>query len=306
MSFKNLLLVKDSVLKTFSEEPGFYVYDLDDINPIGGTSKKRMIEAPNKPMRAIHEEFIRYLRGLPVNLAYATGGLPGNSPLKNVQRHKYSCFFYLVDLKSAYSYVRIELLVEVLLQADHFLDKGQEDKVRQFLENYCMSQFNGLAIGAPASPDLFNLYCHFLIDEPLKHKVVIRNLLTYTRYLDDLTFSSEENPITRSTRKNIREVIKEAGFLISHPKSRLCDLKKGPIFINGVGLELGGRTFVPRSYLRYILGLIHKGNQGYFELWPKIEGAMGVFWNITDKKGFNQTEKRVVKEYRKFRRLLGK
>jgi len=298
MAFENLVLGLD-----FLEEPGFTTRVLRDVNPLNKSKKKRLIEIPNDVMKIIHGRFVGYLRHLPIKYHYATGCLPGSSPLGNVQRHRHNRFFYLVDLKQAYSHVKVQELARAICQADPSLN-GQRREVRGFLTKYCMSRFGGLATGAPASPDLFNLYCFYLLDKPLE-KIIIKHGLTYTRYLDDLTFSSKER-ISRSVRKEIREIIKLADFPANHLKSEVRDLKKGSIVINGIGLEFGGRVFLPRDFTCYLFGLLHKGQQGHIDLWPKIEGAMRVYFSDTSRKKLNQTERRVIKEYKKFRRFLDK
>lgn len=256
------------------------------------------MEAPNQPMRIIHGRLIGYLRDLPIRFLHATACRPGNSPLKNAERHRKSRFFFLLDLKDAYRAVQAERLVQVLCGADERIADPEE--VRVFLEQYCMSQLGGLAMGAPASPDLFNLYCAVLLDQELGEFSAQRKV-TYTRYLDDLTFSADA-PFSREARKRIRAVIQGAGFQVNHAKAELKDLSKGSVFINGVGLSLGGRIFVPRFYTHYLQGLLHQVLKGEVWLRPKVDGSMGVFLGLTNRRAPNKTEKRVLRLYQKVRR----
>ena len=298
MAFENLVLGID-----FLDEPTFLSGSLKDINPLSGVQTRRHLDKPNDAMRVIHHRLQTYLRHLSIEQPYATGCLPNCSPRKNVAIHRKNRFFYLIDLRRAYRSVKVTKLAKVLCEADPSLN-GQRKEVKAFLEKYCMSRFGGLATGAPASPDLFNLYCLYLIDKPLE-MLLSENNLTYTRYLDDLTFSASE-PITRKQRRAIREVIQKAGFDVHHLKSEVSDLQKGPIFINGIGLELGGRIFVPRDFINFLRGLIHKGLRGQFELWPQIEGGMSVFKGIIKGRKLNQTEAEILGKYKEFRRLLSK
>src|SRR3989344_5773511 len=93
--------------------------------------KKRLIESPNETMRIIHNRFVDYLRRLPVKYFYATGCRLGSSPLMNIQRHRHNRFFYLIDLKRAYSRVSMQKLAGVICQADFSLG-GQEKGVENF------------------------------------------------------------------------------------------------------------------------------------------------------------------------------
>lgn len=301
MSLKNLVLGLEPDPRLLGGTPAFRVFAIKDRNPLSQTTKRiRLLEAPNEQMRIIHGRLIRDLRALKIEQPYATACRSGDSPLKNVERHKRSEFFYLLDLRRAYQSIDIEKLAEILCRVDPEL-MNMHTSVQAFLEQRCMSRFGGLATGAPASPDLFNLYCAFLVDEKIGILCVEHNL-TYTRYLDDLTISGNE-PIRRRIRKEAREIIEQAGFGVNHGKVKLLDLAKGPITINGVGLELGGRVFVPRFYVRYLSELLKLGIQGDLSLAPKIAGSMGVFLGLTYWRTPNRTEQRLLQMYEQFCQL---
>lgn len=267
---------------------------LTDINPLGRTSKRRTIQIPNQAMRIVHQRLIRYLRSLRIRSPCALGALPRTSPRKNTEMHRENRFFYLIDLKSAYSSVDGRRLANILHRIDNTL--GSKDELYDFLWNYCLTNSGGLITGFPASPDLFNLYAGFVLDEPLLELWQKYNF-TYTRYLDDLTFSSEEK-IGKIKRKRIREVIERVGFRINYRKSKVLDLMKGPIFINGVGLEFGGRIFLPRHFLRRLSGQIYLAQRNP-EMRNLVSGSMGVFLDISDRYRLNKTEQKLIKKYRK-------
>ncbi|MDO8470465.1 MAG: reverse transcriptase domain-containing protein [bacterium] len=296
MFFLTEILGLDLLL--LGETPAFRSFSIKDRNPVSGVYKKnRQLEAPNHAMSIIHGRLIRYLRSLQIQLPYATACRPGDSPLKNVENHRNSRFFFLLDLRSAYRGVDMKMLAEALCREDARLQEHVPE-VQEFLEQYCRSQFGGLATGAPASPDLFNLYCASLLDEPIGSRT---KGWTYTRYLDDLTISGDM-PISRKMREDIRDIVGRAGFDVNHTKAQVLDLRKGQIAINGVGLEFGGRIFVPRSYVTHVTGLLHAALLGDESVRFQVEGAMGVFKQITGRKNQNRTEQRVLTLYKKFRR----
>jgi len=68
--------------------PKFKELTIEDINPLSGEKKKRKIWIPNKPMKELHREVLRMLEKKKIELRSAAGGLPGNSPRKNVLRHQ--------------------------------------------------------------------------------------------------------------------------------------------------------------------------------------------------------------------------
>lgn len=291
------------------QPPKFRVYSLDDYNPMKETHKFRTIHSPNVTMRLIHRVFVqKILRSkeliseLPVGLRFATGGITGWSPLKNVEKHKDGRYFYLVDIHSFYDNVDGDRLLDILC----IVSGENRVELSKFLKKYCLLKSGrGLKTGAPASVDLANIFAAYLLDAPLA-EICEKNDLRYTRYLDDLTFSSLKQ-IGKRVREKIRRVILEAGFQISHRKSAVIDLaEKRQIIITGVGLKFRGETFLPRNYLKKIVGAIHLYEKGLlpFEI---IQGMMGAFFSVTRKRSpyafRHKSESDVVLKFRKIRKL---
>lgn len=272
--------------------PDFRSFILTDHNPLGGTTKRRVIYDPNPVMRRIHRRLISLLRHIYPILPYATACRPGLSPRTHVQRHYQNRFFYSLDLTAAYPSVCGVRLARLLARLEPEL--GEFSQVFDFLAAFCLTPNTGLITGAPASPDLFNIYAAELLDRPLGAWCKEQGL-TYTRYLDDLIFSSRRR-ITEAQRRYIRTVIAEAEFQVNHRKSTLQDLAKGPIVLNGIGISRGGRIFLPRHYLRKLRGLLHRAlTKGDVE--PQtIHGMMGVFWGVTGRSrlDLNATERKLL------------
>ena len=276
-------------------EPGFDQVAVRDRNRVVRTDRVRLIQRPNKALMQLQRRLLVELRGLGLDLPYATASMPGSSLKGNVLPHRDDRYFYLLDLEGAYGSVTVERLAKILGFADPRLD-GLEGGVRTFLSRYCLSE-RGLLMGGPASQDLFNIYAALLIDDPIS-ELVTANGWVYTRYLDDLTISSRE-PITGQDRRNVRSIVTRAGFAVSHHKSRVLDLAKGPIVITGIGLEMGGRIFAPRHYLRHLRGLLNLAQQGRISA-EVMAAKMGAFWAMTERP-LNETEWRLVRSYWKYR-----
>lgn len=263
------------------ELPTFLPFHLKDINPLSGAKKERIVYAPNAQMKILHARIVSYLRRLqhnnPLLLRHATGARPGNSPVKNVLIHRRNRYFYLTDIVDAYKSTSGEALVEIIcVLAPQLTDEKEE--TLGFLKQYCLSPDGGLIIGAPASPDLFNVYAGVLLDQPLS-EICQKYNLVYSRYFDDLCFSSLKFRIGKRKRQAIRTAVVATGFRVNHRKSKVWDLKKGPVVITGIGLELGGRLFVPSHYRRKVKGLLHNAMKGNVPR-PVIDGHMGVLKSI--------------------------
>lgn len=264
----NILNLKsiEGVLVDYEEFPLFVDHWIYAGHAVSGHGKRRRISAPNKPMLALHKRLVEDIREVGFYSPSATGCKEGSSPYKNVMRHSVSIgkkkkkifprYFYLLDLKSAYENIQIDLLVEAM---EHFFPVLKGQNVKKFLLGYCIHpEFKGLYAGSPSSPDLFNLYCEYVLDRDLR-ELCEKHGLIYTRYLDDLTFSSSR-PIGIKKRKQICQLIRRAQFDISPKKALLRDLDKGPICINGIGIRKDGSTFLPRKNAEEISSLLHRAN----------------------------------------------
>ncbi len=302
-----------------SGKPSFKHIKINDINRASGHSRKaRPISVPNKSMIRLQQAFVSSLRALCIKMPSAKGCLPGCSPAKNIRFHqdlrrkrgfRFNRYFVLYDLKGAYQNVQLSKLVEMGLIIDLETD---EDEFRRFLESYCFDSNSehggGIYTGSPSSPDLFNLYAECFLDRFLRD-ISKEHGLTYTRYLDDLVFSSSW-PMGQMTRKKICKVIREAGFEISSKKAQVLDLKKGPIVINGIGLRDDGTTFLPRHMLRHIDRLLHatlegKPKEPVKDLVSRIHGLMGMFHEATKNSAPGRSELQVLQRYETLKQRFG-
>lgn len=284
--------------------PSYVVRVITDVNPLGGSVKKRTLHIPNDSLKKIQQRFVETLRVAlrkrPEVCGYATGCFPRCSPVKNVFLHKDDRFFYIIDLKNAYSNTNLERMSEII---SSLLDVRKEE-THEFLKEHCFVPLHGLMTGSCASPDLFNIYCYYEIDIKVEQSGVLEGC-SYSRYLDDLCLSSDM-PFDKRKRKRIRKIITEAGFQVNHRKCHLFDIRKGPITINGVGLKKNKTIFLPRHFTRKIRGLIHKAGETYdWKLWLKVEGMMGVFKMLT-RRHYNRTEKKLVSAYLEVKKKLKK
>lgn len=256
--------------------------------------KRRLIGIPNHPMRRLHHAFGEYL----VTLAHRTGKdgwgvrkLPsatafvaGSNPLRNARHHSSERHFYITDLVRAYESVDIARLAEIItlliwyedyadsVSLGRFAEDDRTDLLTQdrvyptllrFLEQHFAGPYGrGLAVGGPLSPYLMNLYCEVVIDATLR-RFCERREIGYTRFADDLVFSAT-HLIGPGTRKRIRRILNQGGFLANKEKSRVAQLPLGTVFITKWGLERPGwdseepaRLVYPQRKRRKLHGLIN-------------------------------------------------
>lgn len=219
---------------------------------VGVAENPRTVWAPNDAMRNEHQVLLWELQELDIEFDHATGSIKGRNILQNALRHTANRYFFQIDIHNAYGQVDIGLLAAKLCQRGFY---GEVVDTATVLERLCRSPGGeGLAMGGPAVPMLFNIYCLDL-DEELGAYCEGRGV-TYTRYLDDLTFSSPDrgfptrDAIGKDKRRAIKEIIARHKLTLSEHKTRIRDLMDGPVKITGVQINSRGKIQLPTRYLR--------------------------------------------------------
>ncbi len=273
-------------------QPKFRRFILEDWNPLSGHGKQRIIYAPNPAMRIVHKRIRMHLLDRCPPSPYATGSVRGGSTLVNAKRHKGNRFFLLYDIRSAYPSVDLEKLIWCLAQCDpRAVSTGDwYCEVEEVLTRFVMAEEGGLMTGAPSSPAWFNLYAGVLIDIPLG-AYCLKHGLTYTRYLDDITISSLK-PIghrvngkrkSRKIRDGIRAIIESSGMAIHDEKALAHDIMRGPVVINGIGMDRDGRMFVPRHFFHRVKNALRSAlrTAGAYPPPAIVNGLMSVIRAVT-------------------------
>ena len=287
------------------DAPDFRPVIIKDINWMSGAKKDRLIHVPNESMAFLHQKFVKQLRSRTKNtMPSACGGMKKQSVLTTLDKHrdqsgKFNRYIYALDLSKAYHQVRIDWLAKILLKldGDFFLS---EEYLYGFLLRYCTKgETPGLVMGGGSSPDLFNYYCEYMIDRFLR-EFTSKNAITYTRYIDDLLFSSDK-PIGRKKRQAIREIILNAKLVIQERKSHVYDLQKNPVSINGVVLHSDGKISVPRRYMTRIQGIIHRGIHYGDVSFLRIQGMVNVVRMISKGRPQTITEQKLLYAFEKLK-----
>ena len=106
-------------------------------------------------------------------------------------------------------------------------------------------------MGAPTSPVISNFTC-FMLDRKLM-RFVQTNALKFTRYADDLTFSTSAE-IKAQHLQDILQIIESEKFRINETKSRV-QRQTGRMLVTG--LKVNERVNVNRKYIRNIRAMLN-------------------------------------------------
>ena len=156
------------------------------------------------------------------------GFTEGKSVASNASMHTAKNYVLNIDLKDFFPTITYTRVVKSLKGL------GFNDEVSDIIARLCtipmwdeQSQMlrNSLPQGSPASPLLSNIVCSTL-DRRLTD-LARRHRVTYTRYADDMTFSSNHSVYAKDSSflQELEDIVRSCGFKINEKKTRLQ--KKG-------------------------------------------------------------------------------
>jgi RNA-directed DNA polymerase len=215
----------------------------------------RIINAPAKGLKKI-------LRCLNLLLVVnteaheaATGFVWGKSVVDNARVHVGKRYVYNLDLKDFFhSFDRNRVKMAFMAAPFHF--KGEREPLAFFLACLCTHPFEieggvktVLPQGSPTSPTLTNILCERL-DKRLSG-LAKRFKLSYTRYADDITFSSHEHVFDDDVfQQELKRIIEEDQQLHINPsKTRLQEKSYRQ---EATGLVVNEKVNVRRRYVKQI------------------------------------------------------
>lgn len=200
---------------------------------------ERIIHAPVKGLKVLQACLNLILQCVFEPHKAAFGFVPGKSIVSNANIHVGANFVYNIDLKDFFPSVK-QSRVWATLQRPPFNLKGDRQQLANIIAALCCTELeieantttgadkvvaNVLPQGAPTSPVLTNVVCQRL--DYLLSGVAKRFGLKYSRYADDITFSSMHNVFNPKTKRGklfideLHRIIKEQGFEIKATKTRL-------------------------------------------------------------------------------------
>lgn len=227
------------------------------------TSGHRTIAQPSKELKEYQREYLE-LQVLPIHKA-AMAYREGLSIKQNAIAHKNNPYLLKMDLENFFNSISNTLFWNVW-ESIQPLPPKQELKVLEQLLFWCPSKMTGgsliLSIGAPSSPLVSNFFM-YLFDCALSEKCDEKNI-TYTRYADDLTFSTKIEGALFDIPKLVEELLNEKfgnQIKINRKKTKFSS-KAHNRHVTGITLSNDGKLSLGRSRKRYIKHLVHQVQVG--------------------------------------------
>lgn len=248
---------------------------------------RRTISAPNPRLKQLLKAISIILESLYEPSACVMGFTQGRSVVDNANAHLGQNYILNLDLKDFFPSIS-EYRVRHKLQQPPF---NFSKEIAGIIASSCSVKWelpdikkHVIPQGSPASPVLTNIICTSL-DRKLTG-LAARFHLKYTRYADDMTFSSMHTSMNGENIYSpnsvffteLRSIIEKEGFTINESKTRLQ--KKGSRQ-EVTGLTVGQKANVSKKYIKELDILLYVWNKhGYNAAFARM--AQGYY--LTGKK----------------------
>lgn len=209
---------------------------------------ERCIETPGRRLKSIQREILKKLSHEIHEHKCAHGFVKGKDIKSNAKLHVKKQFVYVIDLKDFFPSITWKRIYGMF---QSFPFNASKD-IARIMSN--LVTFNEhLPQGAPTSPYLSNMICRKLDSRLLKWAA--DNNYTYSRYADDLTFSTlNKNCFPKKDRDFIEKIIADENFEINQSKKRLIPYFKRQIV---TGVVVNKKVNIKKNYIRKIRAILH-------------------------------------------------
>lgn len=211
-------------------------------------TKKRWIEAPSDILKSIQESILRNIFYKIPPTKFAHGFVCGKSIVSNAQAHTGNNFVLKLDLKNFFPSITRQMLMGALAP---FINQSNYRHILPAIE-LCLLD-GRLPQGAPTSPAASNIVARAL--DLLMYGISRKFECTYTRYADDLIFSSNDDSIYTMI-PIIKSAIQKFGLVVNEKKVKVLK-KHQRQSVTGLVVNAEGQTSVSRRKRMKLRAFIH-------------------------------------------------
>lgn len=174
-----------------------------------GTVKKRVIRPSLKELKKIQRAIKERILAPIVMPSNIHGGVKKKSNITNAKPHQGKKFQFTTDLQDFYPSIKYDKVYDTLLKL------GFSNHYSHWVTKFTTWKFE-LPQGTPTSTHISNIV--FLETDFRLIEFCNRHGITYTRYVDDLTFSSQQ--CFKIHLQTLLEIVTDSGFKLSYRKTK--------------------------------------------------------------------------------------
>lgn len=225
----------------------------------------RHITSPKRRMRELLMSLNDILTSLYEPTPWAYGFVPKRSVVDNARLHVGKKFVLNIDLHDFFPSITFEQVKRCLMDEPYRFS----EYAAELTANLCVVCRDGrkcLAQGFPTSPILSNMVC-VEMDRRLA-ELAEQSGVVYSRYADDMTFSSNE-PVLYAPDGDffchVKAIVENNGFTLNEKKTRFQ--RRGQQRQEVTGLNVTDKVNTTRGYMREIRSQLYIWERyGYAEL----------------------------------------
>ncbi len=219
------------------------------------TRGHRVIAQPAKKLKIYQREFLNLIT-FPVHEC-ATAYIKNRSIKNNAEKHRHNSYLLKMDLEDFFNSLTPYIFWKAWDKNFSCLNKNDKHYVEMLLFWNIGNNALALSVGAPTSPTISN-FCMHEIDCVIDLMCKQRNIV-YTRYADDMTFTTTLKNTLFDIPSEIEKILKDAfdsQVKVNRTKTKFSS-KAHNRHITGVTITNDERLSIGRARKRYIKHLIH-------------------------------------------------
>ena len=255
-TLSTVLFMDEAELRSFASSAP-YRYKVYTINK-RNSDEKRIIAHPSKELKFIQRLIIKQLQPrLPVHTV-ATAYIRGKSIKDNALPHAKSKYLLKMDLKNFFPSIKPDLFFKECKHQGVPLSDSDKELLEGFLFwKSRRAKELSLSIGAPSSPLVSN-FILYRFDKAMNQFCQSEGV-TYTRYADDLTFSTNKKGVLLSYPPKVRRLIGTLydGNIKINLRKTVLSSKAHNRHVTGITLTNDGQLSVGRDDKRKLSAAIH-------------------------------------------------
>lgn len=274
--------ISEATLYRLSKNPNWYYRKYSIPKKSGG---EREIAQPSRKLKALQGWILVNILNKIKSSPSSKGFDIGTNTLDNAKPHIGANAILCIDIENFFPSIKSYQIFNI------FRAIGYNNITAKTLTNLCTYK-DKLPQGSPCSPKLANLFCTRL-DYRIQKYVGLRGI-TYTRYADDLTFSSLNPQKLQRINYTIEKIIKSEKLDINHSKTRFRGLRTQKkitgLIVNENSAGIGRDMY--RIIRAQLYQLTKYKNTDSLDLLEKVKGWLA-YMNSVDQERFKRSLKYV-------------
>ncbi|RBQ27059.1 reverse transcriptase domain-containing protein [Arcobacter sp. CECT 9188] len=214
--------------------------------------KTRILHIPPSYTKIIQKKFSQILQKqyIPLKPIHGFVKIENNTSrniITNASNHINKRYVINIDIENFFDTINFGRVRGLFMSNPFNINESIATKLAQLV-----TYENKLPQGSPTSPIISNLICRKLDHQLIK--IAKDYSLTYTRYADDITFSTYNKKINYiRIIRDIDKIIKNNGFIINKSKTRIQKFNQTQIV---TGLKVNQKINVSRKYIKQIRSML--------------------------------------------------